>query len=178
VAVASYGTLSPNTPAAADLRDRLGTVGPKVRTRLAIIAVQIAYNNFSESAMNEWMNLSTLGTIVVQQSVRFLYEQATSPTAATRRKHRRACRRSSTMCPGRSANTELIMATAALRLAMEQVLQQRLTFKGEQRSNEGLLGHPLPLIGGLLDDVLALRPLGLDQSPSSNSGLLNLKIGL
>jgi hypothetical protein len=168
--------------------------------------------------MNEWVNLSTLGTIVLQQGVRFLYEQA---TAALKRKFEPhgggapqapprfppifddvsgplayhvdkiealegPLRKLSEVVskwangvePVNPADTELIMATAALRLAMEQVFQQRLTFKGEQRSNEGLLGHPLALIGGLLDDVLALKPLGLGQSASSNSGLLNLKIGL
>jgi hypothetical protein len=41
VAVAPYGTLLPNIPAAADLRDRLATAGPKVRTRLVTIAVQM-----------------------------------------------------------------------------------------------------------------------------------------
>ena len=76
------------------------------------------------------------------------------------------------------ANAELIMATAALRLAMEHVFQQRLTFKGEQRTHDGLLGQPLALISELLNDVLALKPLGLGQSTGSNSGLLNLKISL
>jgi hypothetical protein len=78
--------------------------------------------------------------------------------------------------PVNPGNPELIMTTAALRLAMEQVFQQRLTFKGEQRSDDGLLGQPLALVGGLLNDVLALKPLGLGQGAGSNSGLLNLKI--
>ena len=78
--------------------------------------------------------------------------------------------------PVNPANSELIKATAALRLAMEEVFQQRLTFKGEQRSNDGLLGQPVTLIGELLNDVLALKPLGLGQRAGSNSALLNLGI--
>jgi hypothetical protein len=165
--------------------------------------------------MNEWMNLSPLGTMVLQAGVKFLYEQA---TAALKRKFdpragapqapphlppifddvskplsyhvdkvealEEPLRKLSEVVskwangaePVNPANTELIMATAALRLAMEQVFQQRLTFKGEQRSTDGLLGQPLALIGELLDDVLALKPLGLGQSAGSNAGLLNLKI--
>ena len=78
--------------------------------------------------------------------------------------------------PVNPANPELMMATAALRLAMEHVFQRRLTFKGEQRSHDGLLGQPLALIGELLNDVLALKPLGLGQGAGSNIGLINLRI--
>jgi hypothetical protein len=78
--------------------------------------------------------------------------------------------------PVNPANPELMMATSALRLAMEQVFQQRLTFKGEQRSHDGLLGPSVASIGELLNDVLALKPLGLGQSGGSNPGLLNIKI--
>jgi hypothetical protein len=56
---------------------------------------------------------------------------------------------------------------------MEQVFQQRLTFKGEQRSNEGVLGHRLALIGGLLDDVLALpaiEPMAALRLAAGGSG--------
>jgi len=80
--------------------------------------------------------------------------------------------------PVNPANTQFVMATAALRLAMEQVFQQRLTFKGEQRPNDGLLGLPLGSITGLLEDVLSLKPLGLGHGTNSNPGLLNLRIGL
>jgi hypothetical protein len=168
--------------------------------------------------MNEWINLSTLGTWVLQQGVKFLYEQATTalkrkaepngggaPHAPQRlppifddasapltyhldkvealedplRKLSEVVSKwASGAEPINPANTELMMATAALRLAMEQVFQQRLTFKGEQRSNEGLLRPPLALIGELLEDVLSLKPLGLGQNAGSKSGLLNLKIGL
>jgi hypothetical protein len=76
------------------------------------------------------------------------------------------------------ANAELIKAIAALRLVMEQVFQQRLTFKGEQRAHDGLLGQPLALVSELLSDVLAPKSIGLGQRAGSNSGLLNLKIGL
>ena len=165
--------------------------------------------------MTEWMNLSTLGTMVLQAGVKFLYEQA---TAALRRKlepHTGApqapvhlppifndvsrplsyhvdkvealeepLRKLSEVVskwasgaePVNPANTELIKATAALRLAMEEVFQQRLTFKGEQRSKDGLLGQPLDLIAELLNDVLALKPLRLGQNAGSNSALLNLRI--
>ncbi len=78
--------------------------------------------------------------------------------------------------PVNPANPELMMATAALRLAMEHVFQRRLTFKGEQRSHDGLLGQPLASIGELLNDVLALKPLGLGQGAGSNVGLINLRI--
>jgi hypothetical protein len=167
--------------------------------------------------MNEWMNLTPLGTMVLQAGVKFLYERATAalkrklePRAAApqapphlppifddasrplsyhvdkvealeeplRKLTQAVSKWANGAEPINPANTELIMVTAALRLAMEQVFQRRLTFKGEQRSKEGLLGYPLALVGGLLDDVLALKPLGLGQSASSNSGLLNLKIGL
>jgi hypothetical protein len=169
--------------------------------------------------MNDWMNLSPLGTMVLQAGVKFLYEQA---TAALKRKFepradapkppphlppifddvsgplsyhvdkvealeeplrklsQTVSKWASGAEPVNPANPELVMAIAALRLAMEQVFQQRLTFKGEQRSDDGLLGQPLSvplaLIGELLNDVLALKPLGLGQSAGSNSGLLNLKI--
>ena len=49
--------------------------------------------------------------------------------------------------PVNPGNPELMMATAALRLAMEHVFQRRLTFKGEQRSLDGILGQPQALIG-------------------------------
>ena len=165
--------------------------------------------------MNEWMNLSPLGTMVLQAGVKFLYEQATAalrrksepradaPQAAVRlppifdgvpaplsyhvdkvealeeplrKLSETVSKWASGAEPVNPANPELIMATAALRLAMEQVFQQRLTFKGEQRSNDGLLGQPLALIAELLNDVLALEPLGRGRSTGSNSGLLNLKI--
>jgi hypothetical protein len=165
--------------------------------------------------MHDWMNLSPLGTMVLQAGVKFLYEQA---TAALRRKFEphaggpqapvhlppifnevsrplsyhddkvealeEPLRKLSEVVskwasgaePVNPANIELIKATAALRLAMEEVFQQRLTFKGEQRSNDGLLGQPLTLIGELLNDVLALKPLGISQRAASNSALLNLRI--
>lgn len=162
--------------------------------------------------MSEWMNLSTLGTMVLQEGVKFLYEQA---IAALKRKFEpraeaplhlppifheasgplsyhvdkiealeEPLRKLSQMVskwasgaePINPANPELTMATAALRLALEQVFQQRLTFKGEQRSHDGSSGQPLALIGDLLNDVLALNPLGLGQSAASNSALLNLRI--
>ena len=78
--------------------------------------------------------------------------------------------------PVNPANPEVMMATAALRLAMEHVFQRRLTFKGEQRSHDGILGPPLALIGELLNDVLALKPLGLGHGAGSNTGLINLRI--
>jgi len=78
--------------------------------------------------------------------------------------------------PVNPANPEVMMATAALRLAMEHVFQRRLTFKGEQRSHDGILGPPLALIGELLNDVLALKPLGLGQGVGANASLINLRI--
>jgi hypothetical protein len=186
-----------------------------VRRRLTILCHADACINTLENAMNEWMNLSPLGTMVLQAGVKFLYEQATAalkrkfePHAAApqapvrlppifhdvskplsyhvdkvealeeplRKLSEVVSKWASGAEPVNPANPELIMATAGLRLAMEQVFQQRLTFKGEQRSDEGLLGSPLALIGGLLNDVLALKPLGLGQSTGSNAGLLNLKI--
>jgi len=78
--------------------------------------------------------------------------------------------------PVSPANPELMMATAALRLAMEHVFQRRLTFKGEQRSHDGILGQPLAVIGELLNDVLALKPLGLGHGAASNPGLINIRI--
>ena len=78
--------------------------------------------------------------------------------------------------PVNPANPEVMMATAALRLAMEHVFQRRLTFKGEQRSHDGILGPPLALIGELLNDVLALKPLGLGQGLGANASLINLRI--
>src|SRR5205085_8022647 len=78
--------------------------------------------------------------------------------------------------PINPVNPELMMATAALRLAMEHVFQRRLTFKGEQRSHDGILGQPLESIGELLTGVLALKPLGLGQGAGSNASLINLRI--
>ena len=78
--------------------------------------------------------------------------------------------------PVNPANPELMMATAALRLAMEHVFQRRLTFKGEQRSHDGILGQPVALIVELLNDVLALKPLGLGQGAGPNISLINLRI--
>jgi len=164
--------------------------------------------------MTEWMNLQTLGTMVLHQGVKFLYEQA---MAALRRKLEpggtphapphlppifdhvsgpltyhldkvealeEPLRKLSDVVskwasgaePVNPANPEMMMATAALRLAMEQVFQQRLTFKGEQRSSDGLLGNPLALIGALLEDVLRLAPLGLGHRTNPSAGLINLKI--
>ena len=168
--------------------------------------------------MNEWISLSTLGTWVLQQGVKFLYEQATAALKRRAEPHGGGAAQAPPRLPPifddapgplayhvdkvealedplrklsevvskwasgaepvNPANTELMMATAALRLAMEQVFQQRLTFKGEQRPSEGLLRPPLTLIGELLDDVLSLKPLGLGQGASARPGLLNLKIGL
>jgi hypothetical protein len=78
--------------------------------------------------------------------------------------------------PVNPANPELMMATAALRLVMEHVFQRRLTFKGEQRSLDGILGQPMSLISELLNDVLALKPLGLGQGAGANTSLINLRI--
>jgi len=78
--------------------------------------------------------------------------------------------------PINPANPEVMMATAALRLAMEHVFQRRLTFKGEQRSHDGILGQPVALIVELLNDVLALKPLGLGHGAGPNISLINLRI--
>ena len=162
--------------------------------------------------MHEWMNISSLGTMVLQEGVKFLYEQAM--IALKRRFEPRTdvskapphlppifndvpgplsyhadkiealeepLRKLSQLVskwavggePINPANPELAMAIAALRLAMEHVFQQHLTFKGEQRSQDGLLGQPLA-VGELLTDVLSLGRLGL--SAGSSPGLLNIKI--
>ena len=162
--------------------------------------------------MHEWMNISALGTMVLQEGVKFLYEQAL--VALKRKFEPRAdvsqapphlppifddvpgplsfhadkiealeepLRKLSQLVskwavgaePINPANPELTMAVAALRLAMEHVFQQHLTFKGEQRSHDGLLGQPLA-VGELLSDILALGRLGL--SAGSGPALLNIKI--
>jgi hypothetical protein len=165
--------------------------------------------------MSEWMSLAPLGAMVLQDGVKFLYEQAIAalkkrfdPQGDTAQAPVRlppvfkevagplsfqmdkvqaleepllklsqvVSKWASGAEPVNPANPELTMATAALRLAMEHVFNQPLTFKGEQRSNEGLLGQPLAKVGGLLNDVLAVGPLGLGQGAGSNSGLLNLRI--
>ena len=162
--------------------------------------------------MHEWMNLSALGTMVLQEGVKFLYEQAVialkrkfEPRSAVpqprlppvfddvsgplsyhvdkiealeeplRKLSQLVSKWADGAEPINPANPELTMATAALRLAMEHVFQQHLTFKGEQRSHQGLLGHPLAL-GELLNDVLALGRLGSASSAGSGSALLNIKL--
>jgi hypothetical protein len=162
--------------------------------------------------MHDWMNISTIGTMALQEGVKFLYEQAM--IALKRKFESRAdgpqapphlppvfnevprplsyhadkiealeepLRKLSQLVskwadgaePINPANPELTMAVAALRLAMEHVFQQRLTFKGEQRSHDGLLGQPLA-VGELLSDVLALGRLG--PGAGASPGLLNIKI--
>ena len=164
--------------------------------------------------MHEWMNMSALGTMVLEQGVKFLYEQA---TRALKRKFiphsgglqapshlppifdeasgplsyhvdkiealEDQLRNLSQMVskwatgaePINPADPEFTRIVAALRLAMEHVFQQRLTFKGEQRSQDGLLGQPLALIE-LLNEILPLGGLGARLGAGSSSPLLNIKI--
>lgn len=164
--------------------------------------------------MNEWMNMSALGTMVLQEGVKFLYEQA---MAALKRKlspHAHAphapprlppifheasgplsfhvdkieavedpLRKLSEMVskwasgaePINPADPEFMRVVSALRLVMEHVFQQQLTFKGEQRSAEDLPGHSLAL-GTLLGEILPLGRLGAALGAGASAPLLNIKI--
>ncbi|CCD94193.1 hypothetical protein BRAO375_3210010 [Bradyrhizobium sp. ORS 375] len=164
--------------------------------------------------MNEWMNMSALGTMVLQEGVKFLYEQA---LMALRRKlapHANAphapphlppafdsasapltyhvdkieaveepLRKLSQMAskwasgaePINPADPEFTRIVAGLRLAMEHVFQQQLTFKGETRAHDGVLGHPLAL-AELLSKILPLGRLAGNSGAASGSPLLNIKI--
>jgi hypothetical protein len=207
--------MSPDILTPADLHDRLGgRAGPAGPEMSGHRCHSDAFSNSSESAMNEWMSLLPLGSMILQAGVKFLYEHAavalkrkfephgaphapphlppifdevTGPLSyhidkiealeePLRKLSQVVSKWANGAEPINPANTEVIMAIAALRLAMEQVFQQRLTFKGERRSHDGLLGQPLALIGDLLNEVLALKPLALGQGAGSNSGLINLRI--
>jgi hypothetical protein len=164
--------------------------------------------------MNEWMNMSALGTMVLQEGVKFLYEQA---TAALKRKlmpHADAphapprlppifdqasgplsyhvdkieavedpLRTLSQMVskwasgaePINPADPEFMRVVSALRLVMEHVFQQQLTFKGERRSADDLLGHSQAL-GTLLGEILPLGRLGAALGAGTSAPLLNIKI--
>jgi hypothetical protein len=86
--------------------------------------------------------------------------------------------------PVNPGHSELMAAVHALRLAMEQVHQHALTFKGEQRgAGPGLIGS----IGSLLSAAVALEagqprgePAAAGRSDGSGEepGLLGIRIGL
>ena len=164
--------------------------------------------------MNEWMNMSGLGTMVLQEGVKFLYEHAMialrrklaphadAPPAPRhlppifdeasgplsyhvdkieavedplRKLSQMASKWASGAEPINPADPEFARIVAALRLAMEHVFQQQLTFKGERRGHDGLLGHPLA-VGELLSDILPLGRLASGLSAGAGSPLLNIKI--
>jgi hypothetical protein len=87
--------------------------------------------------------------------------------------------------PVNPGHSELMAAVNALRLAMEQVHQHALTFKGEQRSPSGpdLIGS----IGSLLSAALALEAgqarsetavPGRSEGNADEPSLLGIRIGL
>ncbi|MGC2775959.1 MAG: hypothetical protein WA418_10035 [Bradyrhizobium sp.] len=164
--------------------------------------------------MNEWMNMSALGTMVLQEGVKFLYEHALIALKRKFAPHAHAPRAPSHLPPifdevsgplsyhvdkieaiedalGKlsqmaskwasgaepinPADPEFTRIVAALRLAMEHVFQQQLTFKGEKRTHDGQLGQSSAL-GELLNEILPLGRLGSVLSSGASSPLLNIKI--